>query len=115
MTQREFLNTIVEGAVVTAEMADMATEMLDRLNKRNETRANTTKAKNDEINAPIMKAIVEYLEGKTNALAGEIAKAVDTSTQKVTALCKKLAENGEIVVSDVKVKGKGKVKGYTLA
>ena len=48
-------------------------------------------------------------------IASEIAVALEISTQKTSALCRQLVENGTLNAEDVKVKGKGKVKGYTLA
>jgi hypothetical protein len=48
-------------------------------------------------------------------VASDIAKAMEISTQKASALCKLLVDNGTLAVGDKKIKGKGTVKEYSLA
>lgn len=92
----------------------MAKAELDKLDARNEKRRNTpTKAQ--EANVGVKEAIKGYLTTVPSALASDIATACGISTQKVSALCKQMVENGEIKVADVKVKGKGTLKAYSLA
>jgi DNA-binding IclR family transcriptional regulator len=47
-------------------------------------------------------------------VASEIATTLGISTQKASALCKLLANEGKVAVSEVKVKNKGAVKQYAL-
>ena len=47
-------------------------------------------------------------------VASTIATTLGISTQKVSALAKQLVESGKVVAEDVKVKGKGAVKGYKV-
>lgn len=115
MTNREFYQAIVEGAVVTAELATFAKEAIDKLDKRNEKRA-ATPSKTAIENAPIKEKIVEFLTGKPEPIiATTIATEVGITTQKASALARQLVEEGKLVATEVKVAKKGKVKGYALA
>ena len=114
MTQREFFAGIVEGTVVTAEQATFAIEAIAKLDKRNEKRA-ATPSKTAIANEPIKVKIVEFLAGRPLTPANIIAEGVEITTQKASALCRQLVEAGTLVVEDIKVAKKGKVKGYALA
>lgn len=114
MTQREFFAGIVEGTVVTAEQATFAVDAIAKLDKRNEKRA-ATPSKTAIANEPIKAKIVEFLEGRELTPANIIAEGVEITTQKASALCRQLVEAGTLVVADIKVVKKGKVKGYALA
>ena len=112
MTQREFFVGIVEGATITAEQATFATEAIAKLDKRNEKRA-ATPSKTAIANEPIKAKIAEFLKEKKAYLpAAIIAQAVEITTQKASALCRQLVEEGILTVADAKIKGKGKVKAY---
>lgn len=113
MTQREFFAGIVEGATITAEQATFAAEAITKLDKRNEKRA-ATPSKTAIANEPIKAKIVEFLEGRELTPANIIAEGVEITTQKASALCRQLVEAGTLVVADIKVAKKGKVKGYAL-
>ena len=115
MTNREFYQAIVEGATVTAELATFAAEQIEKLDKRNEKRA-ATPSKTAIANEPIKAKIVEFLEDKTTpVIAPTIATEVGITTQKASALARQLVDEGKLVVTDVKVAKKGKLKGYALA
>ena len=114
MTNREFYQAIVEGATVTAELATFAAEQIEKLDKRNEKRA-ATPSKTAIANEPIKAKIVEFLTGRPLTPANIIAEGVEITTQKASALCRQLVETGTLVVEDIKVAKKGKVKGYALA
>lgn len=114
MTQREFFAGIVEGATITAEQATFAVDAIAKLDKRNEKRA-ATPSKTAIANEPIKAKIVEFLEGRELTPANIIAEGVEITTQKASALCRQLVEAGTLVVADIKVVKKGKVKGYALA
>ena len=113
MTNREFYNSIINNTI-SAEVVAMAKAELDKLDARNEKRRNTP-TKVQEANVGVKEAIKGYLATVKSALASEIATACGVSTQKVSALCKQMVENSEIKVADVKVKGKGTLKAYSLA
>lgn len=115
MTNREFYQAIVEGATVTAELATFAAEQVEKLDKRNEKRA-ATPSKTAIANEPIKAKIVEFLKDKdTPIIAPTIATEVGITTQKASALARQLVEEGKLVVTDVKVAKKGKLKGYAIA
>lgn len=114
MTKREFLNAVIE-TVAVAELQDFARAEIEKIDARNARRANTP-SKKAVANEPIKQEIIGFLTGKeVPQIASEIATALEISTQKTSALCRQLVEIGTLNVEDVKVKGKGKVKGYTLA
>ena len=113
-TQREFLKGIVAGATITAEQEAFATALIGKLDKRNEKRK-ATPSKTAIANEPIKAKIVEFLEGRELTPANIIAEGVEITTQKASALCRQLVEAGTLVVADIKVAKKGKVKGYALA
>jgi hypothetical protein len=62
-----------------------------------------------------MNSIVEYIKTNGSQVASALGAALGISTQKASALCKILVDGGELTVADVKVKGKGTVKCYSLA
>ena len=109
MTNREFYTTVI-ASVDNEELKAFATEAIAKLDERNAKRASKPSAKQKE-NEPIVKAISEILTSEP-MLASKIAELCEISTQKASALVKKV-EGVQSV--DVKVKGKGTQKGYFLA
>lgn len=114
-TEREFLTAIVKGDFGT-EFTDFAKARIAALDKKNAQRkvsksAMAHKAENDGFKSAILAALADG----TTKKASDLATALNVSTQKISALAKQLVDCGAITVADVKVKGKGTVKGYTLA
>lgn len=109
MTQRDFYNAVI-NANISEEMTSFATEAIAKLDERNAKRASKPSAKQKE-NEPIVKAITEVLTSEP-MLASKIAELCEISTQKASALVKKVEGVKSV---DVKVKGKGTQKGYFLA
>ena len=114
MTQREFytavINNQMDGTEITDEMVTFAKEAIAKLDERNAKRASKP-SKTQIANEPIIKAITEVLTSEP-MLASKIAELCEISTQKASALVKKV-EGVQSV--NVKVKGKGTQKGYFLA
>ena len=108
MTNREFFNAVISNEI-TEEVIAHATESLAKLDIRNAKRAERP-SKTQIANEPIVKAIADLLTAEPTR-ASEIAEALGISTQKASALVKKV-EGVQSV--DVKVKGKGTQKGYFL-
>lgn len=108
MTNREMFEAIVNGNV-TDEVVAKAHEEIEKLDARNAKRKNTPSKKAIE-NAPIIEAIKGVL-GEEPLTASEIAEKVEISTQKASALLKQVEG---VKVTDVKVKGKGTRKAYSL-
>jgi DNA-binding transcriptional regulator GbsR (MarR family) len=109
MTNREMLTAIVNGEL-NEEVIEKAKEEIAKLDARNANRKNKP-SKTQIENAPIIEKIAELLTD-TPMRASEIADALGISTPKASALAKKVEG---VVITDVKVKGKGVQKGYSLA
>lgn len=108
MTRREFLEMVIEGKV-TDEMKDFANSEITKMNDRNAKRKASPSKKaiaNEAIKAKIVEVLTD--EPKT---AREIADEVVISTQKASALLRQI---DGLTVTEVKIKGKGKVKGYSI-
>ena len=116
MTQRMFLE-MVANANISDEMTAYAMERIKHLDDVNEHRK-AKGSKTQRANAEVKKAILASLEENTVYTASQVAEmGIEgiTSTQKASALLRQLVETGTLTSEDVKVKGKGKVKGYRLA
>lgn len=111
MTTRELLNSVI-NANLSEEATEKAQALLAQLDKRNEKRANTP-SKTAIANEPIKARIIGLLNG-TPKTAAEVGQTLEITPQKASALLRQLVESGSVESTEVKVKGKGKVKGYTL-
>lgn len=123
MTKNELLKMITEGAVVTAEMAEKAAEMLATdaaaKEKRKGKLTEKEQAKRNETEALARRVATEILttEPKT---ATDVAVALtemlgeEVNVQKASALCRKAVELELAVQTDVKIPKKGTQKGYTV-
>ena len=109
MTQREFYNAVI-AETSNADLASFAVEALAKLDTRNAKRASTP-SKTQKENAPLIAKIATLLTSEPK-LASELAKEMEISTQKASALVKKVEG---VSVCEVKVKGKGTQKGYFFA
>lgn len=107
MTKREFFEAVMALENVDAELVLFAEQEIEKMNERNAKRKSTP-SKTAIANEPIKAQIVEVLT-ETPQSASEIAEKVGISTQKCSALLRQI-EN--LTVTELKVKGKGKVKGY---
>ena len=108
MTNREFFTAIVNGTL-TEEVIAHAQASIEKLDARNAARKDKPSKKSLE-NEPIKEAIKALLTEEPMT-ASEIAEKVEISTQKASALLRQIEG---LTVTEVKVKGKGKVKGYSL-
>ena len=109
MTNREMLTAIVNGEL-NDEVIEKAKSEIAKLDARNANRKNKP-SKTQIENAPIIEKIAGLLTEEPMR-ASEIAEALGISTAKASALAKKV---DGVTVTDVKVKGKGMQKGYSLA
>ena len=112
MTNREFFTAVI-ASVDNDELKAFATDAIAKLDVRNAKRASKPSKKSIE-NEPIKASIREFLTDGSH-LASEIAKGLDLSVSKVSALCRQMVSDGLLTVEDVKVKGKGTQKSYSLA
>lgn len=113
MTQREFFEGIANTEGMAVEFVDYANEAITKLDIRNEKRKAQVSKKALE-NAPLYEAILNLLE-KQDLRSSEIAEALGISVQKASSLCVRLEADKKVIATDVKVKGKGKQKSYSLA
>ncbi len=114
MTKREFMEMVI-ATVENEEMVEFAHHEIEKMNERNAKRAERPSKKSVE-NEPIKARIIEFVQGcDERVTASAIGSALELSTQKVSALCRQLVENGTLTSEEIKVKGKGKQKGYALA
>ena len=108
MTKREFLEMVI-AQVEVEEMVEYAKSEIEKMDARNAKRAGE-KSKKAKENEPIKAQIKSILTDEPHT-ASEIANTVGISTQKASALLRQI---DGLTVTEVKVKGKGKVKGYAL-
>lgn len=113
MTNREFYNAIL-SADVNDELKAFAEEAIAKMDARNEKRSSKP-SKTAIANEPIKAAIIEYLNGKENVPAADVAVGVEVTVQKASALLRQMVADGVATVSEIKVPKKGKCKAYTLA
>lgn len=109
MTKREMFEAIINGNV-TEEVIAMAQSEIEKMNARNAKRRETP-SKKALANVEVIGKITEVLTHEPQT-ASEVAEKVEISTQKASALLRQIEG---LTVTEVKVKGKGKVKGYALA
>lgn len=109
MTKREMFEMIVNGNV-NEEVVEMAKNELVKMDERNARRKNSPSKKSIE-NEPIKAKILEVLTDEPMT-ASEVAEKVEISVQKASALLRQI---DGLNVTEVKIKGKGKVKGYSVA
>jgi len=112
MTKREFLEKVI--AMENDELTEFAKSEIEKMDARNAKRANTPSKKAKE-NEPIKANIADFLADKDFTVASVIAEGLEISTQKASALCRQMVNDGALTVTDVKVKGKGTQKGYKVA
>lgn len=115
MTNREFYNAVI-NANVAEDITVFAQTALDKLDSRNEKRR-TTENDNQKKNNIIKEAILASMEPTTTYTAAAIVElGIEgcASTQKASSLMRQLVADGKVTSADIPVKGKGKVKGYTV-
>ena len=112
MTQREFFTKVIE-ANINEELTAKAKELVAGLDKRNAQKA-STQTKTQKENEVLKAEMLNKLEKGKGYLAAEIGVVMGFSTSKASALAKQLVDEGKATVADVKVKGKGTQKSYTI-
>ena len=116
MTNRQFLTAIIEGKV-TDTVINHAKSQLAALDARNEKRKNTP-SKTAQANEPIKAAMLAWLSEQTEPVLAEAAFAAGiegiNSPAKAVALFTQLFAEGKVDKTDVKVKGKGVRKAYSI-
>lgn len=124
MTKIELMKAIVEGAVVTAEMAEKAAEIIAADAAAKEKRKGKVSAKdlekraaNEEM-ARHIAADILTAEAKTATDVAEILTAEageEVKVQRASYLLRLAVELGVATVTDVKIPKKGTQKAYSIA
>ena len=113
MTRREFMEMVIADTT-NETIADFARSEIEKMDRKNEL-AKSRKSKKSAENEPIKEKIYSVLNSDEVTTASVVAEKVEISTQKASALLRQMVEDGRITVEDVKIKGKGKQKGYKVA
>lgn len=113
MTRREFMEMVIADTT-NETIADFARSEIEKMDRKNEL-AKSRKSKKSAENEPIKEKIYSVLNSEEVTTASVVAEKVEISTQKASALLRQMVEDGKVAVEDVKVKGKGKQKGYKIA
>ena len=112
MTKREFYTAIMKGEI-DEQVKLFASEELEKMDAVNEKRRNTLSKKAKE-NEPLLQQITDKILTEEPKTATDVAAILEVSVQKASGLLRRLVEDGKAVKVDVKIKGKGTQKGYTL-
>lgn len=112
MTEREFMNKVI-ASNATEELVEYAKAHIAKLDARNEKKK-ATPTKAQVANAELKGQIVELLKEGAKT-ASQVGAELNVSTQKASALLVQLVNDNVAVSSEVKVKGKGSVKSYSIA
>ena len=124
MTKNELLNMIVEGATVTAEMAEKAAEMLAADAKAKEARKGKVSKADQEkrdANAAMARHIATDILTSEAKTATDVAAILTEETgeevkvQKASYLCRLAKDMGLANETEVKIPKKGAQKAYTFA
>lgn len=114
MTKREFMEKVI-AMVEDTELKEFAQAEIEKMNARNAKRTSTP-SKTQVANIPIKSDINDFFVANEGShLASEVAVAIDITPQKANALLKQMVDEGVLTSEEVKVKGKGKQKSYSLA
>lgn len=114
MTKREFMTAIVNGEM-TDELKAFAAAEIEKMDAANEARKAKVSKKAAE-NAPLMDKIYnDILDEEEPETATTVGEMLEVSTQKASALLRKMVEEGRAIKVDVKVPKKGIQKGYKKA
>lgn len=122
MTKNELLKMIVEGSVVTAEMAEKAAEILAADAKAKEARKGKVSEKEQakrDANVALATMVATEILGAEAMTATDVAVKLteklgeEVKVQKASSLCRKAVELELAVQTDVKIPKKGSQKAYT--
>ena len=112
MTKREFFTAVMNGEI-DEQVKLFASEEIEKMEAANEKRRNTLSKKAQE-NQPLLRRITDEILTDEPKTATDVAAVLEVSVQKASGLLRRLAEDGLATKVDVKIKGKGTQKGYTL-
>lgn len=113
MTMREFLKSAIAAFGAESTEGVFAQAQIDKMDAKLAARKGTqTKAQKET--AALAAEIFATFEAGVTYTAAQVAAEFGISTQKASAILKMFVTAGTMDQTEVKVKGKGKVKGYVL-
>lgn len=122
MTRRERLEMVVAGNITEELIEECKAEIekIDTANAKRKEKVDPRKAENAEIMEKIVEVVKESDEPMQidPIVEGIVTKGLvieGLTRQRVSSLCTLLIKEGKLVAEDVKVKGKGKRKAYSVA
>lgn len=120
MTARDFFKAIASNEGIPSIYRDYATTQIGKLDDKNKSRvgkvSKADKAKQAENDALKEKILTLLTEKGATMVAADIGRQCDNiTTQKASALLRQLVGAGKVNSREVSVKGKGKMKGYSIA
>lgn len=112
MTRRERLEMVIAGNI-TEELVEECKVELEKLNASNASRKPTER---QVVNGQIAETILGFLTNEPMFVDAIVANlGGDYTRQRVSGILTTLVKDGKVKSEDVKVKGKGKRKAYSLA
>ena len=117
MTRRERLEMVIANTITDELIEECKAELvkMDEANAKRKEKVDPRKAENAEIMEKIVSVLAESTEPMQIDPIVEALEIADLTRQRVSSLCTLLVKDGRIVAEDVKVKGKGKRKAYSIA
>lgn len=117
MTRRERLEMVIANNITTELIEECKAEIekMDTANAKRKERVNPHKAENASLMEKIMGVVASSDEP---IFVDDIVEGLGVeglTRQKVSSLCTLLVKDSRLVAEDVKVKGKGKRKAYSIA
>jgi hypothetical protein len=119
MTKIELMKALTEGAVVTAEMAEKAQEILAADAKAKEARKGKVSAKDQakrDENVALANKVATEILGTEPMTATDVAVLMgeDVKVQKASYICRLAVDLGLATQTEVKVPKRGTLKAYTV-
>lgn len=120
MTARDFFRAIASNEGISSIYRDYAKAQIGKLDDKNKSRigkvSKADKAKKAENEALKEKILALLTEKGATMVASDIGRHCDNiTTQKASAMLRQLVVAGKVNSREVSVKGKGKMKGYSIA
>ena len=117
MTKRERLEMVIAQNITTELIEECKAELakMDEANAKRREKVDPRKAENAEIMERVVKILSESTEPMQIDPIVEALGIEGLTRQRVSSLCTLLVKDGRIVSEDVKIKGKGKRKAYSIA
>ena len=117
MTRRERLEMVIAQNITEELIEECKAELIkmDEANAKRKEKVDPRKVENAEIMEKIVGVLSESTEPMQIDPIVEALGIEGLKRQRVSSLCTILVKDGRITSEDVKVKGKGKRKAYSIA